>query len=1033
MDNFLIRMSTRKHSLVQTCVAVPLLTFLLASCGGAGSDLDSSPNTPPAVGNGNNNDGNNNNGGTVDDNTGNDEADSSGDEADSSGDETEAPVDETPEPDENDNGQSAGGVDELPEPEFEAPPTRDEVSLPSNDAPVNPAPGSELRLPGDYQFNGPGQIISGVTATSSATRNNNATAAKAVDGDMSTRWESEWEDDAWIQFDFGEKTAVGSMKLSWENAHADQYAITISDDGENWYQIRYVNNSPGGTEQFFNLSMNARYLRLNGVERSSQYGYSLYEAEFKTPGTDNAMPVLNTSYASLPMSGEGREPLPAPENPIEMVRFTLADGTLVTRFGMVGRSRHARERGEDWGEIGYGENETVDAAGNPVDKAPGAHLNFVANYFKNRTWGVELIDNTNVAGVTKPKIIVNQYFQQRQKGGGHAFVRRFDDPNVTGFGWMSPGDLLDDSTYLTDGAPCPVMPKPPEGALLNPNSGYNGVIGANDGCSVVFDTYPGHRAIAANSDGVMVPTNQPVQARKLVAGDVIEFTSSFFSTRAAMDEVGDSGAFRYYTNELTYVMGEGLRPWYGVQPRLMNEPLPMATLQGGLGSVSYDYADNSEFIFQQPHNNIGMQNMQRFVEGRRWIHTNLWTGEHNENGNDRNDDGMGLQGPHFNQSSCFGCHINNGRSFAPTAINQRLDTMAVRVGSVAANGQYLPHPVYGHALQMNSRSPVTGKSENWGNGVWVSGFETKNVSLADGTVVELRKPQVSFEGPTPEVYSLRSAQPMIGMGLLEAISDEEILSRARRTPDEDGVMGRANYNYDPETGDVRLGRYGWKASKVSLRHQVANAALLDMSVTSPMYPNRDCLAGPERCNTQSGTDAGLSEDALELMTNYLNLLAVPAQRSVVSGFPNGVAPLSYLDVNPAKIAAGETVFEEIRCSACHVSSIKTSKRSQFDEVREQFIKPYTDMLLHDMGDDLADNFEEGLAKGSMWRTSALWGIGYTKDVAGDVPVGYLHDSRARTLTEAIVWHGGEAETSKQRFVNLSREDREALLAFLGSL
>lgn len=247
-------------------------------------------------------------------------------------------------------------------------------------------------------------------------------------------------------------------------------------------------------------------------------------------------------------------------------------------------------------------------------------------------------------------------------------------------------------------------------------------------------------------------------------------------------------------------------------------------------------------------------------------------------------------------------------------------------------------------------------------------------------------------------------------------------------------MGRANYAYDPETCDVRLGRYGWKASKVSLRHQVAGAALLDMSVTSPVYPNRDCLAGPANCSANIKVELGLSEEALTLMTRYLGLLGVPAQRSLVSGFPKGVSPLSYLDVNPTQVATGTKVFNDIRCTACHISEMKTGAGSELDEVRNQTIRPYTDMLLHDMGSDLADNLVEGQATGSMWRTSALWGIGYAEKVAGNaIKIGYLHDSRARTLTEAILWHGGEATISRQRFEGLSVNDRDALLAFLNSL
>ena len=921
------------------------------------------------------------------------------------------------------------------EPVLEVPAPAPAPSLPVGDGVAStPSLPVGLQLPAGIDLSQPGAAVQPVTATASSSPNQGNNAPKAIDGNATTRWESAASDDQWLQLDFGAKTPLGYLKLTWENAYGKEYALEVSDDGSTWYQLRYVSNAKGGTEEFFNLNANARYLRLRGVARGTQYGYSLFEVAFKGPGNDNTLPQRATSAERFPPAGAPLAATPPVQPPLEMVQFSLPDGTLVTRFGMVGRSRHARERGEEWNEVGYGDNETVDAAGKPQDKGPGAHLNFVANYFKNRTWGVEFIDNSQVPGVVKPKLIVNQYFQQAQRGGGHAFVRRFDSTGVTGFGWMSPGDLLDDSTYSSNNADCPVVPKPPEGALRRPTSGFANVIGANDGCSVVFDDYPAHTALAPDGNGVLVPNGVRVNSRALKAGDAIEFTGSFFSTRAVMDALGDSGGARYYTNELTYVVGTGLRPWYGVQPRLMNAPLPAETLQGGLGSVSYDYADNAQYIFQQPHNHIGMQNMQRFVEGRRWIHTNLATGDHTEANNDRNTDAVGLQGPRFNQSSCFACHINNGRGVAPAVVNQRLDTMAVRTAALDAGGRQVPHPTYGLNVQMNARSATTGKLQDWGNGVRVAGFETKTVTLADGTAVQLRKPVVGFDGPTPPVFSLRSAQPMIGMGLLEAVPDAEILSRVRTTPDADGVKGTANYGYDPETGAVKLGRYGWKASKVSLRHQSASAALLDMSVTSPVYKSRDCLAGPTQC-ASGPVEKGLTEDQLTLITRYLRLLAVPAQRSLVSGFPKGVSPISYLDVDPAQVATGARLFAEAKCSTCHVATMQTGDGSEMQENRRQTIKPYTDLLLHDMGPGLADTLVEGQATGAMWRTSALWGIGYTELVAASksVPVGYLHDSRARTLTEAILWHDGEAATSRNRFAGLSKADRDALLAFLKSL
>jgi CxxC motif-containing protein (DUF1111 family) len=769
-----------------------------------------------------------------------------------------------------------------------------------------------------------------------------------------------------------------------------------------------------------------------------------------SPAPAASLPAATTSALKFPPNGDGLVPLlPAAQDALESTQFTLPDGTLVTRFGLVPRNRHARERGEDWNEIGYGPNDTVDAEGNPVDKGPGHSLDFVKNYFKNRTWGVEIIDNSRVAGVTKPTLKINNYFQEAQRAGGRSFFRRFDSPGVTGYGWMSPGQLVNDALYGADAANCPVVPRPANGKLLHPDTGLN------DGCSATVDSFPGHDALSADANGVFVPskgvagatefydfavngavtqtrvagTNVP--SRPLKVGDAVEFTQAFFSTPEAMAAVGDDGDFHYYTTEVAYVVGQGLRPWYGVQPRLNNAPLPDEALQGGLGSVSYDYSDGSQFIFQQQQNNIGMQDMQRFVEGRRLLHSNMTTGAHNEPGNDPDTAVAGLQGPSFNQSSCFSCHVNNGRSPAPATANQRLDQMAVHAAALDAKGQQLPDPHYGVTVQMVGNG--AGGLVDLGHSVHLAGFDTQTATLADGTAVELRKPRLSFDGPAPQVSSLRAAQPIIGLGLLEAVPEADILARVRATPDEDGVKGRANFVYDPDTGAVRLGRFGWKAGKFSLRHQAATALLEDMSVTTTVYPSRQCLAGPAACKSAKA-DKGLADADLLSISRYLALVAVPAQRSLKSGFPKGVSPLAYLDVDPAKVAAGAAVFQTLRCASCHTAQMTTGANHEFQELRGQAIRPYTDLLLHDMGAGLADGYAEGLAAGNLWRTSPLWGIGYTDRVMGTQgAVGYLHDGRARTLTEAILWHGGEADRARQRFAALSTADRQALLAFLQSL
>jgi hypothetical protein len=493
---------------------------------------------------------------------------------------------------------------------------------------VEPQPPTPVPDPVDTSK--PGVAVKPVAASSSALENPGLNAAQTLDGKLNTRWASAFEDGAWIQYDFGSKTQVGYMKLVWENSYGKQYALAVSDDGQNWTQLRYVNNGRGGTEEFFNLGINARYVRLQGVARATQYGYSLFEVEFKSPGSDNTLPVSVTSAVRYPPNGNGWAPLPAAPEPIETLQFTLPDGTLVTRFGVRARARHGRERGEEWNEVGYGPNETVDpATGLPLDKGPGNYLTFVPQYFKNRTWGFEVIDNSRVAGVSKPTLIVNQYTTVDFLPGGVAFFRAFDRPGVTGYGWMNPGELVDRNAPI-----CKPLPYPANGKLASAN-------GINGACTLLIKGYPGHGELDANG----FPNGTSVPGRALVAGDIIEVSPSMFSTKESMLAKGDNGGIRYYSYEWTYVVGAGLRPWYGVQPRLNSVPLPEQALSGGLGSVPYNYSDNALFMFQQPHNNIGMQNVQRFVEGRRLVHTNFTTGEHNEPGNERYAAAVGLQGP----------------------------------------------------------------------------------------------------------------------------------------------------------------------------------------------------------------------------------------------------------------------------------------------------------------------------------------------------------------------------------------------------
>ena len=914
-------------------------------------------------------------------------------------------------------------------------------SVPSgSQTPVNSPPPAE-QLPAGVDMSNPGKPVTASAVTASSSNGGN-TPDKSDDGDLKSRWESEQgNDNEWIMYDFGAKTMVNGMQITWENAAAAEFAIELSDDAKTFYQARYIVGSTGGTQQFMNLNSNARYIRIRGVKRTTTFGYSIYETTFESPGSDNSLNggVARASTAfAFPTDGSKLAAPPPVAAPLETVQFSLPDGTLVTRMGFVGRGRHGRERGENWNEIGYGVNETVDASGKPQDLGPGAYLSFVENYFKFRTWEVEFIDNSHVAGVTKPTVRINSYYQVGQKAGGYSFWRAIDRPPVTGYGWMTSGQLVNPQLYNNDldpnSASCPIVPYPPDTALTTPGTGLN------NGCSVTLDNYPGHQALSPDANGVLVPNGQNIAARNLALGDAIEFTPSFFATPQTQAAVGMTGGHRYYTTEITYQVGTGVVPQTFVQPRLNNAVLPEDAREAGLATLSYDVADNPEFNFQQAFNNIGGQNMQRFVEGRRDFHTSMQTGAHTETGNDVNTPLVGLQGPHFQQPTCFQCHQNNARSLAPVVINQRLDTMAVFTAALDGNGNQVPDPTYGVTMLMNSLPSASGVMTNWGSGAYVANIQTQNVTLADGTVVTLKKPILGFEGPVPKVFSLRNAPPVIGVGLLAAIPDADIIASARATADADGVKGTVAYGYDPDNGNVCVGRFGWKAAKCTLRHQVAGALLTDMSVTSSLYPNRECLFGPQNCNSTFRVDKGIPESDLVALTRYVSMLTVPAQRKYTLGFPQNVAPLPYLNPNPPLIAAGQKVFETLKCQSCHKETQTTGSNTELAEARNQKIWPYTDLLLHDMGTSLADGFVEGQASGSMFKTPALWGIGMTRWVGGyertnapAIQMGYLHDGRASTITEAILWHDGEAATAKNRFIQLSTDDRNALLAFIDSL
>jgi CxxC motif-containing protein (DUF1111 family) len=662
---------------------------------------------------------------------------------------------------------------------------------------------------------------------------------------------------------------------------------------------------------------------------------------------------------------------------VEKLQYREPDGTLVTFVGMRPTERHARERGEGWTE---------------PDTGPGRYLTFPTFYFQNRTFGLEIRD-----GVPAGRQRIEFYLRVNDgtfDGTTFSLFRNVNDVNVRDYGW----------------------------AL---NYGFNNPKHGN--LPICHAKQPKEDCMMVVESNWRTSPHSPLKV-----GDPIELAPA---PRLERDANGnaliDGGGSRYYSFEQLYVVGEGLKPWYGIEPRLDSAALPASTLSGGLTSMSYNYSEEPMRMFQQMANNIGIRNTKRFAEGRRLFHTSFADGKHSESP-DQNPvftAHIGQLGPRYNQERCIACHTTNGRSPA-ALVGSRLEAFGVVTTATDSGRKTIPDPTYGFNIQQRAQAQG---APDWGVTLKLN---TKTLrTLPDGEQIELLKPVYSFKGPLPQNYSVRQAPQVIGLGLLEAVDEKTILDLADASDKNgDGIRGIPNWIQNPETGETHLGRFGWKAAKATLRQQVGEALVRDMGVTSPVYPRRSCQKDNTGCHKPGAGTPAVSEDELQRVANYLALLGVPAQRSLRSGFPADTRISPEHDVDPAKIQRGSKLFTQVNCAACHTPKMKTGPNHPFAELRNQTIHPYTNLLLHDMGPGLADTVTEGRATPNLWRTPPLWGIGSLQYVQGGAQnVRYLHDGRARTLMEAIGWHGGEADASRAKFEALSKEDRAAVLAFLNSL
>ena len=424
--------------------------------------------------------------------------------------------------------------------------------------------------------------------------------------------------------------------------------------------------------------------------------------------------------------------------------------------------------------------------------------------------------------------------------------------------------------------------------------------------------------------------------------------------------------------------------------------------------------------FSFPAANLSEPERTRFVIGnsffkRNWVEAPAST---------KARDGLG---PHFIARSCGGCHVTDGRGAPPDlAKGEQPVSLLLRLSipGVGAHGGVVPEPAYGD--QFNNFAVQNVKPE----GKVVIAYREVPGKFADGEAYTLLAPSYTFRdlgyGPMAKdlLVSPRVAPQIIGVGLLEAIPESEILANARdQARRGDAIKGVTNTVWDAPSGRMMTGRFGWKANVATIAHQTAGAFNGDIGITSPVFPEeactpvqKDCLAAPRGAH---GKDTEIDPKTFGDVVFYQATLAPSARRAV----------------NDEQVRGGRKLFQDAQCAACHRPSYVTASgpNPQFSSpaLEGQRIHPYTDLLLHDMGEGLADGRPDGQANGRQWKTPPLWGVGLIRDVNSHERL--LHDGRARGVLEAILWHGGEAQASRDRVLKMSKPERDALVKFVESL
>lgn len=421
--------------------------------------------------------------------------------------------------------------------------------------------------------------------------------------------------------------------------------------------------------------------------------------------------------------------------------------------------------------------------------------------------------------------------------------------------------------------------------------------------------------------------------------------------------------------------------------------------------------ENSRQAFSQPAANLVSADRATFFVGNAFFNSPWVVAPASASARD------GL-GPLFNARSCDACHNNDGRGRPPLAGERPVSLVfQFSVPGAGPNGQPGPEPSYGGNLNPFAIDGVSAEG--------TVRIDTRELTgtFADGEAYTLLEPSYVFEdlgygpfAPHTEI-SPRVAPAVIGSGLLEQVPEAQILEWVdAEDRDGNGISGRANHVMNLATQQPTLGRFGWKANQPDIAHQTSAAFNGEMGMATSLRPGQNCTPAQTACNAApTGGNPEISAEIFDRIVQYQRTLAVPARRD--------------LD-NPA-VKTGAKRFAEAGCSGCHRAELKTDAKAVLPELANQTFHPFTDLLLHDMGPELADYRPDGEATGSEWRTPPLWGLGLQHLVNGHTRL--LHDGRARNASEAILWHGGEGAAARDAYKAMSKSDRAALIAFLDSL